>query len=142
MSESSVFPLSFSAALTVSFDEAVARTREAFAAQGFGVLTEIDVTATLRTKIGAEIEDILILGACNPTFAHRALQSTRAVALMMPCNVVVRRDPEDEGHVLVEALNPAMMVDFAGDGDDAGLAEVAADAASRVAAAVAALARA
>ena len=59
---------------------------------------------------------------------------------MMPCNVVVRRDPEDEGHVLVEALNPAMMVDFAGDGDDAGLAEVAADAASRVAAAVAALA--
>lgn len=146
MSESSVSPLSFSAALTVSFDEAVARTREAFAAQGFGVLTEIDVTATLRTKIGAEIEDILILGACNPTFAHRALQSTRAVALMMPCNVVVRRDPEDEGHVLVEALNPAMMVAFAGtegagaDGTgDAGLATVAEDAATRVAAAVASL---
>ena len=151
MSDSTTAPLSFSTALTVPFDEAVARTREAFAAQGFGVLTEIDVTATLRTKIGAEIEDILILGACNPTFAHRALQSTRAVALMMPCNVVVRRDPEDEERVLVEALNPAMMVDFAGgdgsdsdsdsgSGEDAGLAAVAEDAAARVSAAVVAVA--
>lgn len=136
MSDPTAVHLSFSTALALPFDEAVARTRDAFAAQGFGVLTEIDVTATLRTKTGAEIEDILILGACNPDFAHRALQATRTVALMMPCNVVVRRDPEDAARVLVEALNPAMMVSFAG----AGLAGVAQDAAARVAAAVTALA--
>ena len=76
--------------LDVPYGEAVTRTREALAEQGFGVLTEIDVRATLQQKIGAEIEDYVILGACNPPLAHRALQVDREVGALLPCNVVVR----------------------------------------------------
>ena len=76
--------------LDLPYGEAVTRTREALAEQGFGVLTEIDVRATLQQKIGAEIEDYVILGACNPPLAHRALQVDREVGALLPCNVVVR----------------------------------------------------
>ena len=76
--------------LDVPYGEAVTRTREALAEQGFGVLTEIDVRATLQQKIGAEIEDYVILGACNPPLAHKALQVDREVGALLPCNVVVR----------------------------------------------------
>lgn len=76
--------------LDIPYGEAVTRTREALAEQGFGVLTEIDVRATLQQKIGAEIEDYVILGACNPPLAHRALQVDREVGALLPCNVVVR----------------------------------------------------
>jgi uncharacterized protein (DUF302 family) len=135
--------LSFSTTVTCPFDEAVTRTRGALAAQGFGVLTEIDVTATMRTKIGAELEDFLILGACKPDFAYRALEASRAVGLMMPCNVVIRRDREDGGIIHVEAVNPALMVSFVGaegsEGAD-GVREVAEDAAAWVSAAIASLA--
>ena len=80
----------FAKTLVGSFDEVVARTREALARQGFGVLTEIDVAATLRAKIGAEIAPYLILGACNPSLAYEALQLEDKVGTMLPCNVVVR----------------------------------------------------
>jgi uncharacterized protein (DUF302 family) len=100
--------------LHTSFDDAVARTREALSEQGFGVLTEIDVKATLKAKLGEDMEDYLILGACNPPLAHRAVQAHRQIGLLLPCNVVVRADPDHSGTVLVEAMNPGLMVEFTG----------------------------
>src|SRR6516225_797909 len=91
--------------------EAVARVREAMKAQGFGVLTEIDVQATLRDKLGQDMEDYLILGACNPPLAHRALDADRRIGLLLPCNVVVRTAG---GQTIIEALNPQVMVQVAG----------------------------
>ncbi len=109
--------LGISTSLHTSFDDAVARTREALAEQGFGVLTEIDVKATLKAKLGHDMEDYLILGACNPPLAHRAIDANRQIGLLLPCNVVVRTDPDRTGAVLVEAMNPAMLVEVTGDPD-------------------------
>lgn len=94
----------FAKTLVGSFDEVVARTREALARQGFGVLTEIDVAATLRAKIGAEIAPYLILGACNPSLAYEALQLEDKVGTMLPCNVVVR--DAGDGRTEVAAIDP------------------------------------
>ncbi len=96
---------------TMPFAEAVARVRDALKAQGFGVLTEIDVRATLRDKLGQEMEDYLILGACNPPLAHRALDADRRIGLLLPCNVVVRAAGDQ---TIIEALNPQVMVEVAG----------------------------
>lgn len=104
--------IAISTQLHTSFDDAVARTRDALAQQGFGVLTEIDVKATLKAKLGEDMEDYLILGACNPPLAHRAVQAHPQIGLLLPCNVVVRTDPNNSGTVLVEAMNPALMVEF------------------------------
>ena len=101
--------------LHTSFGDAVARTREALAEQGFGVLTEIDMKATLKAKLGADMEDYLILGACNPPLAHRAVEANRQLGLLLPCNVVVRTDPERAGTVLVEAMNPGLLVEVTGE---------------------------
>ena len=96
---------------SLSFDDAVARTREALSEQGFGVLTEIDVQATLKTKLDQDMEPYLILGACNPQLAHRALEVDRGIGMLLPCNVVVRRDGDE---TLVEALDPDVMVSVPG----------------------------
>jgi uncharacterized protein (DUF302 family) len=103
--------IALSTTLRTSFDDAVARTREALAAHGFGVLTEIDVKATLKAKLGEDMEDYLILGACNPPLAHRAISIDRQIGLLLPCNVVVRADPEDSRTVLIEAMDPQLLVD-------------------------------
>ena len=100
-----------SISLDVTYDEAVPMVKAAFAAQGFGVLTEIDVRATLGAKLGVDFEPYVILGACNPTLAHRALEVTRDIGLLLPCNVVVR---EHNGGVLVEALDPAVIASVPG----------------------------
>ncbi|KAA1248851.1 DUF302 domain-containing protein [Mycobacterium simiae] len=107
--------LALSTTLHHSFDDAVKRTREALAAQGFGVLTEIDVKSTLKAKLGEEMEDYLILGACNPPLAHRALGVNRQIGTLLPCNVVLRSDPDQAGAVLVEAMNPRLMADVTGE---------------------------
>jgi uncharacterized protein (DUF302 family) len=114
----------------IPFAEAVARVRQALAAQGFGVLTEIDVQATLRDKLGEDMEDYLILGACNPPLAHRALDADRKIGLLLPCNVVVRTAG---GQTIIEALNPQVMVQVAG---QAALEPVADEATSKIRAAL------
>lgn len=120
--------------LTSDFATTVEAVREALAAQGFGVLTEIDVTATLKAKLGHDMEDYLILGACNPPLAHRALDADRSIGLLLPCNVVVRREGD---HTLVQALDPNAMVALTGLPT---LQPVADEAAARLDAALAALA--
>lgn len=104
-----------STVLRTSFDDAVTRTREALAGQGFGVLTEIDMQATLKAKLGEDMEQYLILGACTPPLAHRAVDVNRQIGLLLPCNVVVRADPADEAAVLVEAMDPQVLVDVTGE---------------------------
>jgi uncharacterized protein (DUF302 family) len=107
--------IAISTALHTSFEDAVARTREALAEQGFGVLTEIDMKATLKSKLGADMEDYLILGACNPPLAHRAVDVNRQIGVLLPCNVVVRTDPDRATTVLVEAMNPGLLVEVTGE---------------------------
>ncbi|MDD7812488.1 DUF302 domain-containing protein [Mycobacterium sp. CSUR Q5927] len=93
----------------VDFDTVTAKTRELLKDNGFGVLTEIDMQATLRAKLGEEMERYLILGACNPPLAHRAVTADKRIGVLLPCNVVVREDPQQAGTVLVEAMNPQLM---------------------------------
>jgi uncharacterized protein (DUF302 family) len=121
-------------ALAEPFAEAVPRVRAALAAQGFGVLTEIDVTATLKAKLGEQMEDYVILGACNPPFAHQALGIDRSIGLLLPCNVVVRAAAD--GGTIVEALDPQVMVTLTGRTE---LKPVADEVARRLAAALAGL---
>lgn len=107
--------IALSTKLHSSFDDAVQRTREALAQQGFGVLTEIDMKATLKAKLGEDMENYMILGACNPPLAHRAVNVDRQIGLLLPCNVVVRTDPDDEGIQIVDAMNPQLLVDVTGE---------------------------
>lgn len=109
--------LTIATTLNTDFQDAVQRTREALSEVGFGVLTEIDMTATLKKKIDADIEDYLILGACNPGFAHRALQVERQVGALLPCNVTVRRNPDNADEVIVEAVDPRTLMAAAGNED-------------------------
>jgi len=115
------------------FGEAVERVRDALREQGFGVLTEIDVQATLRAKLGEEMEDYLILGACNPALAYRALAADRQIGMLLPCNVVLRTSG---GQTVIEALDPMTMVAVTGEET---LRPIAAEAASRLRAALAAV---
>ncbi len=92
--------------IDLPYAQAVTRTREALAEQGFGVLSEIDVQATLRDKRGVEMEPYLILGACNPDLAHQALQVDRSIGVLLPCNVVV--SGRGQGST-VQILDPQLM---------------------------------
>lgn len=107
--------IAISTSLQSTFPDAVTRTREALAGQGFGVLTEIDMKATLKAKLGEDMEDYLILGACNPPLAHRAVDIDRQIGLLLPCNVVVRTDPNQDGRILVEAMDPQLLVKVTGE---------------------------
>jgi uncharacterized protein (DUF302 family) len=89
------------------YADAVARTREALAAQGFGVLTEIDVRATLKDKLDVDVPAEVILGACRPGLAHRAMTAAPGIAALLPCNVVVR--DTGTGGTVVEAVDPDAM---------------------------------
>lgn len=128
--------LAISTTLRASFDDAVEMTRKALFDQGFGILTEIDVKATLKAKLGEDMENYLILGACNPPLAHRAVNVDRMIGLLLPCNVVVRSDPADDGTVIVDVMDPQIMVQVA---DQPGLSDVADAAAAKLHAAIDAL---
>lgn len=91
-------------ALRATYDEALSRVPEALKAEGFGVLTEIDIQSTLKQKLGVDFRRYKILGACNPPFAHQALQAELEVGLVLPCNVVVYEG--DDGHAVVLAMDP------------------------------------
>ncbi|BBZ59049.1 DUF302 domain-containing protein [Mycolicibacterium monacense] len=129
--------IALSTSLKTNFDDAVTRTREALSEQGFGVLTEIDVKSTLKAKLDEDMENYLILGACNPPLAHRAIGVDRQIGLLLPCNVVVRSDPDDPQTTLVEAMNPQLLVDVTGEPQ---LQPIAEDVTKRLQAAIDALA--
>lgn len=119
--------------LATSYDDAVVATRAALVDQGFGVLTEIDLKATLQAKLGVDVPAQVILGACRPPLAHQAISADPSVAALLPCNVVVR---ETDAGVVVEAIDPDAMMSVT---DSPVLREVAADAKQRLRAALAAL---
>ncbi len=118
----------------LSFEEAVERTKTALADQGFGVLTEIDVQATLKKKLDQDMEPYLILGACNPQLASQALAVEPDIGLLLPCNVVVRREGDN---TVVQALDPQVMVTVPGRPELQGVAD---EAAKRLSAALEAVA--
>ncbi|MFC8274010.1 DUF302 domain-containing protein [Streptomyces sp. NPDC057271] len=118
---------------TGTFDETVEAVRKALAEHGFGILTEIDVQATLKAKLDHDMEPYLILGACNPPLARQALDADRSIGLLLPCNVVVRTEGDQ---VIVQAIDPSTMVTLTG--VDA-MAPVADEAARRLDAALATL---
>lgn len=95
------------------FDEVVARVKAALGAEGFGVLTEIDVSATMRQKLGVDFPPYIILGACNPPLANRALETDREIGLLLPCNVVVY--DAGPGEVAVSVMDPEAALGLAGD---------------------------
>ncbi|MFQ6612753.1 MAG: DUF302 domain-containing protein [Fidelibacterota bacterium] len=110
----------FNTRLSASFDEAVEKVREELSREGFGVLTEIDVQATLKKKLDVDFKKYLILGACNPPFAYKALLAEEKIGAMLPCNVIVIE--HSEGEVEVAAVDPVASMQAV---DNPGLAPVA-----------------
>ena len=121
--------------LTQPYPVVVPRVREALAGQGFGVLTEIDMTATMKQKRGTEIEDFVILGACNPELAERALDIDRRVGVLLPCNVAVRATTDGNG-TMVQMMNPQLLAAVT---DNPALAPIADEADRRLSAVLGAL---
>jgi uncharacterized protein (DUF302 family) len=117
----------FSKRLDVPFDQAVARVIEALKREGFGVLTDIDVRATLKSKLGENFRPYRILGACNPQLAYRALRLEDKIGTMLPCNVIVQE--YQGGSVEVSAVDPVASMQAI---DNAGLAEVAKEVQARL----------
>lgn len=111
-----------------AFQEAVEKTQEALKAQGFGVISEIDMKEKLREKLGVDYKQYVILGACNPPLAYKALQAEPEIGLLLPCNVIVYE--KDAANTIVSAVNPESILGAAG--DDAVIADVARDARQRL----------
>ena len=128
--------IAITARTSLPFEGAVAQVRELLAAQGFGILTEIDVQATMKVKLDVDVEPYLILGACNPSLAHAALTVEPSIGLLLPCNVTVRTE---NGVTVVQAMDPQLLVTVVA---KPGLAAVADEAGGRLAAALAQLPRA
>jgi uncharacterized protein (DUF302 family) len=95
--------------LNIPFTNAVEKTKNELAKEGFGVLTEIDVKKTLKQKLGVDFESYIILGACNPPFAHKSLLAEKEIGLLLPCNVIVY---EDKGNVYVSAIVPSVAMNM------------------------------
>lgn len=121
--------------LDATYNEAIPRVKEALKEQGFGVLTEIDVRKTLKEKLDIDVEPQIILGACNPKLAHRALEIDPRIAALLPCNVVVRIE---NGRTVVEALDPKIIAEIP---DNPALVPIAQEAGERIQAVLDALAR-
>jgi uncharacterized protein (DUF302 family) len=120
--------MSYGNSITIDapFTDTVQRVRDELKAEGFGVLTDIDITATMQAKLGEQMEDYVVLGVCNPPLAHKALAADRSIGLLLPCNVVVRA--ADNG-TIIETLDPQTMVALTGNPE---LKPVADDAAARL----------
>lgn len=105
-------PYHFSLTIRETFDKAVARTREALAEHGFGIVSEIDLAATLKEKLGIDHDPYLILGACNPGFARQAVDYEPSIGVLLPCNVVVR---QADDRVVIDFMDPSVMLDLVGE---------------------------
>jgi uncharacterized protein (DUF302 family) len=125
----------FKKAIDATVDEAEARVREALKAEGFGVLTEIDIRNAFKEKLGVDFKRYKILGACNPPLAHRAIAEEEDIGLLLPCNVVVY-EGEREGTAVVAALDPVLQLGVAGRED---LGDLANDVQGRLKRVIAAL---
>jgi uncharacterized protein (DUF302 family) len=117
----------------LSYEEAITAVKAALQAEGFGVLTEIDVRQTMKAKLGIDVPAQVILGACNPQLAHRALTVDPRIGTLLPCNVVVR---EEDGHTVVEALDPKLIAEVPAEPD---LVPIADEAGERIGRALAGL---
>ncbi|MFN2316946.1 MAG: DUF302 domain-containing protein [Gemmatimonadales bacterium] len=117
--------------LELPFDVAMARTRDALKTEGFGILTEIDVAATFKAKLDREFRPYVILGACNPPLAWRALHANAEVGLLLPCNVTVEAD--EAGRTIVRIVDPMQMLAAADPAANADIQSVAAEAGERLA---------
>jgi len=118
-------------------DEVIEAVTDALKVEGFGVLTRIDVNKVLKTKIDVDFRPYVILGACNPVLAHKALSARPDVGLMLPCNVTVEQSVE--GECLVRFIDPAKMMGFGSLGEDADLVAIGNEAAERIGRAAASL---
>ncbi len=123
-------PLGFEVCLSVPFDQAVGKVVAALREEGFGVVTQVDLQAAFKDKLGTSFPPYVILGACNPSLAHRVLESHPEMGLLLPCNVTV--EGGTGGEVRVRVVDPARMMEIADVGADAAMAEVGHEAGERL----------